>query len=240
MRLQKFLARAGVASRRKCEELIMQGRVRVNGDTVREMGTVVDPACDVVEYDGVVQSLPEAGVTLMLNKPRGYVTAMEDARSRTVAELVPVKEHPGLFPVGRLDRDTTGLLLFTTDGELGNALLHPSRHVEKRYVATIDGVLGAREVRALERGVQLEDGMTSPARCEVLSVAPDRRTSEVALTIHEGKKRQVRRMFAAVGHEVRRLRRESLGPLCVSGLSEGQWRLLDDAEVALLRACTQR
>lgn len=240
MRLQRFLARAGVASRRKCEELILAGRVRVNGSVVREMGTVVDPGCDVVEFDGVECHLPADRVVLMLNKPPGYLTAMEDARGRTVAELVPVESYPGLFPIGRLDRDTTGLLLFTTDGDLGNGLLHPSRQVEKRYVAVIDGVLGADEVRALEGGIELEDGMTSPAVCKVLS--SDRRSgcSVVALAIHEGRKRQVRRMFAALGHKVRKLHRESFGPVRVDGLAEGTWRLLDEDELAALRACCAR
>lgn len=236
MRLQKFLARAGVASRRKCEGLILAGRVSVNGEVVRELGTVVDPERDRVAFDGVVRSIPDARVVLMLNKPAGYLTAMEDARGRTVAELVPVSDFPGLFPVGRLDRDTTGLLLFTTDGELGNALLHPSRHVDKRYVAVVKGVVGEDAVRALERGIVLEDGVTAPARCEILSRDRRRDRSTVALTIHEGKKRQVKRMLASVGHEVCSLHRESFGPLRLGGLPEGKWRRLSASEIELLGA----
>ncbi len=171
MRLQKFLARAGVASRRGAEELIGAGRVRVNGAAVAEMGTKVDPERDVVEVDGA-RVLPPAGerTVLMLHKPVGYVTTMRDAHARRiVADLVPSGRYPGLFPVGRLDRDTTGLLLFSTDGELGHALLHPRGHVTKRYVALVEGVVGRREAEALRRGVVLDDGPTLPAEVEVLS-----------------------------------------------------------------------
>lgn len=236
MRLQKFLARAGVASRRKCEEIIAQGRVEVNGRVVAELGSKVDPSADVVALDGVEVRLPGESVTIMLNKPAGYLTAMSDERGGSVvAELVPVDDHPGLFPVGRLDRDTTGLLLFTTDGELGNLLLHPSHNVEKRYVADVAGALSEGERRMLEGGVMLDDGMTAPARCEVLSVLPDGSRSTVALTIHEGRKRQVRRMLAAVGHDVVALHRESIGALTLGSLAPGEWRELSPEEVSLLR-----
>lgn len=236
MRLQKFLARAGVASRRKCEEIIAQGRVAVNGRVVTELGTKVDPSADLVSLDGAEVRLPGDSVTIMLNKPAGFLTAMSDERgAKVVAELVPVEEHPGLFPVGRLDRDTTGLLLFTTDGELGNLLLHPSHNVEKRYVAEVRGVLEEDERRMLEEGVMLEDGMTAPAKCEVLSAVSDGSLSTVALTIHEGRKRQVRRMMKAVGHEVVSLHRESIGGLTLGGLAPGEWRKLSESEVEALR-----
>lgn len=170
MRLQKFLARAGVASRRASEELIVAGRVTVNGTVASELGTKVDPARDAVAVDGAPVILPSAGATIMLNKPAGYVTTMDDPQGRAcVADLVPTDRFPGLFPVGRLDRDTTGLLLFTTDGELGAALLHPRRHVEKRYRALVEGTLSADDVRRLREGVRLSDGMTLPARVEALS-----------------------------------------------------------------------
>lgn len=237
MRLQKYLARAGVASRRKCEELIAAGRVKVNGATVRELGTKVAPGVDAVEFDGEAVALPGETVVIMLNKPAGYLTAMSDARGEdTVAKLVPVGDYPGLFPVGRLDRDTTGLLLFATDGELGNRLLHPSRRVGKRYVAEVAGVLSEGERRRLEEGVELDDGMTAPARCEVLSARSDGSRCTVALSIHEGRKRQVRRMLAAVGHEVLALDRTTFGALSLGGLPRGQWRLLSSEEVALLDA----
>lgn len=238
MRLQRFLARAGVASRRKSEELISSGQVIVNGSVVTELGSKVDPDADVVEFDGNRVQIPHEGIVIMLNKPEGYLTAMADERGgRVVSELVPVDEHPSLFPVGRLDRDTTGLLLFTTDGELGHALLHPSRHVDKSYVAKVSGKVTEAERRQLEDGVQLEDGMTSPARCEVVSVGDDG-TSVVRLVIHEGRKRQVRRMLKAVGHDVLSLERESFGPLSLGNLPKGSWRELTESECEALRCCT--
>lgn len=183
MRLQKFLARAGVASRRGSEEIIAQGRVRVNGIVVTEMGTKVDVGADEVLLDGERVALPDQSVTIMLHKPAGYVTTMSDPQGRpTVAELVPSGEglFAGLYPVGRLDVDTTGLLLFSTDGELGNALLHPRRHVTKRYIALVEGTLSTRDVRVLSEGVRLSDGMTLPADVEVLrGVAADRAASLV-------------------------------------------------------------
>lgn len=236
MRLQKFLARAGVASRRKCEELIAEGRVTVNGNIVREMGTTVDPALDEVAFDGVVQTIPEERVVIMLNKPTGYLTAMEDAREKTVAELVPVDQYPGLFPIGRLDKDTTGLLLFTNNGELGHELLHPSHHVDKRYIATVEGRLSKNDVTALEQGVMLEDGMTSSAQCRLVAYDEKRNLSTVALTIHEGRKRQVRRMFKSVGHEVKALCRDTFGPLEIGNLAIGEWRVLTEGEVNKLAA----
>ncbi len=234
MRLQKFLARAGAASRRTCEKFIAAGRVSVNGEVVTEMGVTIDPASDVVKLDGVRQKIDGERVVIMLNKPAGYLTAMRDARERTVAELVPVDDFKGLFPIGRLDKDTTGLLLFTTDGELGHALLHPSRNVAKRYVADIRGVLDASDIEALEGGMMLDDGMTAPASCEVLSADTRRSRSRVALTIHEGRKRQVRRMFKTLGHDVVRLHRESFGPLDLGDIPEGAWRVLSEEEIALL------
>ena len=169
MRLQKFLARAGVASRRHAEDLITAGRVTVDG-VVAELGVSVDPdACEVRVDGGVPIRLVPEHTTIMLHKPAGYVTTMDDPQGRaTVADLVPTDRFPGVFPVGRLDRDTTGLLLFTTDGELGNALLHPRRHVEKRYIALVEGSPDARALERLRRGVRLSDGMTLPARAELL------------------------------------------------------------------------
>lgn len=168
MRLQKYLARAGVASRRASEALITDGRVSVNGVCVTELGVKVDPALDRVTVDGVAVELPAENVTIMLHKPAGYTTTMSDPHAaHTVAELVPVDEYPGLFPVGRLDTDTTGLLLFSTDGDLGNALLHPRKHVLKEYVALVEGELSEADVRRLRAGVKLDDGMTSPAEVRI-------------------------------------------------------------------------
>lgn len=274
MRLQRFLARAGVDSRRKCEQLIADGRVSVNGQFVSEPGCKVCPALDVVKLDGRLVALPREAFTCMLNKPCGYLTTVSDDRGRkTVMELVPAEAHPGLFPVGRLDADTSGLLLFTTDGELAQALLHPARHVNKTYVAQVEGRLTEDAVAALEAGVMLEDGMTHPAQCRVMRVISDkdkrakrakggegagrrdaargglaarnardksdsrgagRTQTVVELTIHEGRKRQVRRMFAAVGHPVIKLSRKSIGGLGLGGLKVGEWRELGPEDLKRL------
>lgn len=164
-RLQKYLARSGVASRRACEQLIAQGRVTVNGAVVSQPGTTVVPGADEVALDGAVVRPPESSVALMLHKPPRVLTTMDDPQGRaTVASLVPAEQYPGLFPVGRLDADTTGLLLFTNDGQLGNSLIHPRRHVEKTYLALVEGQPPEPQMEALRNGVLLEDGPTLPAR----------------------------------------------------------------------------
>lgn len=176
MRLQKFLARAGAASRRGSENLMTAGRVTVNGQVVTELGSKVDPLVDEVAVDGVPVHLAQGPVTIMLHKPAGYVTTMFDPQGRpTVAELVPTDRFPGLFPIGRLDFDTTGLLLFSTDGELGNGLLHPRHHVEKRYLALVNGKPTPEQLECLERGIQLDDGMTAPARAALVEGAEAKR-----------------------------------------------------------------
>ena len=176
MRLQKFLARAGAASRRGSENLMTAGRVTVNGQVVTELGSKVDPLVDQVAVDGVPVRLEGGPVTIMLHKPAGYVTTMSDPQGRpTVAELVPTDRFPGLFPIGRLDFDTTGLLLFSTDGELGNGLLHPRHHVEKRYLALVNGKPTPEQLAQLEQGIQLDDGVTAPAKASLVEGAEAKR-----------------------------------------------------------------
>ena len=176
MRLQKFLARAGAASRRGSENLMTAGRVTVNGQVVTELGSKVDPLVDQVAVDGVPVRLEGGPVTIMLHKPAGYVTTMSDPQGRpTVAELVPTDRFPGLFPIGRLDFDTTGLLLFSTDGELGNGLLHPRHHVEKRYLALVNGKPTPEQLAQLEQGIKLDDGMTAPAKASLVEGAEAKR-----------------------------------------------------------------
>lgn len=249
MRLQRFLARAGVASRRGSERLMTEGRVRVNGQVVTELGSKVDPARDVVTVDGVPCSIRDGSAYVMLNKPAGYLTTMSDPMGRPcVASLVPAAQYPGLYPVGRLDTDTTGLLLFTTNGDVGQGLLHPSHHVEKHYVALVQGTPSAHDLERLERGVMLEDGPAAPARARLIGpddplfrrVAPNgagrdgagNPNAVVGLTIHEGRKHQVKKMMRAVGHKVLALHRDQFGPLALSHVGEGSWRLLTPAEVA--------
>jgi 23S rRNA pseudouridine2605 synthase len=247
MRLQKFLARAGVASRRGSEDLMTAGRVTVNGRVACELGCKVDPACDAVAVDGVPVTLAHGKVYLLLNKPAGYLTTMDDPHGRpTVAQLVPTGRYPGLFPVGRLDLDTTGALLFTTDGDLAARLLHPSTHVMKVYRALVDGCPTERGLDELRRGIELDDGPCAPALVRVLSYERGPREGSAAtvrtlveVSIHEGRKRQVKRMFSAVGHPVLELSRTLFGPLGTQGLEPGAWRLLADDEVAALREAVQ-
>jgi len=233
MRLQKFLARAGVASRRGSEDLMTAGRVAVNGEIVTALGAKVDPKTDVVAVDGKVVHLDDGPRYIALNKPAGYVTTMDDPQGRpTVRELVP-SDVPGLFPVGRLDLDTTGVLLFSTDGELAHKLLHPKYHVAKTYLVHLEGRPGRGDLDRLRSGIQLEDGPTKPAEVRVIKTGKGEPVVEI--TISEGRKRQVKRMFSAICHPVVRLHRVSFGPVSLEGLPEGQWRDLSAEEVAALR-----
>ena len=225
-RLQKVLARAGLGSRRHCEELIADGRVTVNR-TVVELGARADVDADRVEVDGVPIGVRPGLVHYLLNKPAGVVTTASDPQGRpTVVELVPAE--PRVFPVGRLDYDTEGLLLLTNDGDLANRLSHPSHGVEKEYLAVVDGSPTRGELRQLREGVELDDGMTAPAK--VAAVEP----TVLRVTIHEGRNRQVRRMFDAIGHPVVRLVRTRIGPIADRQLAPGEWRPLTVDEVRAL------
>jgi 23S rRNA pseudouridine2605 synthase len=235
-RLQKYLARSGVASRRASEELIAAGRVTVNGVCVTTAGHKVDPARDEVRIDGVHVSPPLAHWYVLLHKPAGVVTTMDDPQGRpTVARFVP-EEAPRLFPVGRLDRDTTGLLLLTDDGELAHQLMHPRYHVPKTYRAEVDGVPDDADLARLREGIDLDDGRTAPAAASLLETRGT--TAVVSLTLSEGKKRQVRRMLSAIGHPTFALSRIAYGPLTLEGLAEGETRSLTADEVEQLRAAS--
>ena len=230
IRLQKVLAQAGLGSRRTCDELIDAGRVRVNGERARP-GQRVDPEVDVVEVDGAQIGVRQGLVHLLLNKPAGVITTADDPQGRpTVVDLVPAE--PRVFPVGRLDADTEGLLLLTNDGDLAHRLTHPSYGVEKEYLAEVEGVPKPGAIRRLREGVDLEDGRTSRAKVAVLG---DRL---LRITIHEGRNRQVRRMCEAVGHPVRRLVRTRIGPLVDRTLAPGEWRALVQDEVRALERAT--
>jgi 23S rRNA pseudouridine2605 synthase len=225
-RLQKVLAQAGFGSRRVCEDLIAAGRVTVNGE-VAQLGRRVDTEHDRVEVDAVAIGVRPGLVYYLLNKPPGVVTTASDPQGRpTVVHLVPAE--PRVFPVGRLDADTEGLLLLTNDGELTHRLTHPSFGVEKEYVAEVRGAPSRGAVRRLREGVDLDDGRTAPAK--VALVEPN----VLRLVIHEGRNRQVRRMCEAVGHPVVRLVRTRIGPLRDPSLRPGTWRPLETAEVRSL------
>jgi 23S rRNA pseudouridine2605 synthase len=232
-RLQKVLAQAGIGSRRACEELIAAGRVRVNGERAI-LGGKVDPETDLVEVDGAAVGVREGLVHYLLNKPAGVVTTASDPQGRpTVVGLVP--DEPRVFPVGRLDADTEGLLVLTNDGELAHRLTHPSFGVDKEYLAEVEGTPSRGALRRLREGVELEDGPTVPAT--VSTAGPHL----LRITIHEGRNRQVRRMCAAVGHPVRRLVRVRIGPVTDHRLPPGEWRPLTQDEVrALERAAVPR
>ncbi|MGI9615528.1 MAG: pseudouridine synthase [Acidimicrobiales bacterium] len=225
-RLQKILARTGIGSRRTSEELIDQGRVLINGE-VAILGARAKPE-DEITVDGAVISTKVDGVTYLLNKPRGVVTTASDTHGRpTVLELVP--GEPRVFSVGRLDLDTEGLLLLTNDGDLAHRLSHPSFGVEKEYLVHVRGQPGRAALRALREGVELDDGVTAPAKASVM--AP----GLIKITIHEGRNRQVRRMCDTIGHPVLRLARSRIGPLSDPNLRPGDWRPLGNDELLALQ-----
>ncbi|HEX2040710.1 MAG TPA: pseudouridine synthase [Acidimicrobiales bacterium] len=225
-RLQKTLARLGFGSRRVCEELIADGRVTVNGEPA-VLGRRIDLEADRVEVDGVPVGVRPGLVHYLLNKPRGVVTTASDTHGRpTVVDLVPAE--PRVFPVGRLDADTEGLLVLTNDGDLAHRLTHPSFGVEKEYVAEVEGRPTPAAVRRLREGVELEDGRTAPAK---VALTPP---NVLRITIHEGRNRQVRRMCETIGHPVVRLVRTRIGPLADRSLKPGAWRPLTTAEVRAL------
>ena len=233
MRIQKLLSRAGVASRRAAESLMQQGRVRVNGVAVTTLGAQVDPERDVVELDGQRVRI-DAPRWIALHKPAGTLTTRRDPHGgRTVYDLLP-EEHAALRYVGRLDRDTEGLLLLSNDGELVHRLTHPSSGVEREYHAGVEGFPGADVLSALTLGVELDDGPARALRARRLD--DERDGGALALVLAEGRKREVRRLLEAVGHRVRWLRRVRFGPIRLGNLPRAGWRELDESEVEALRA----
>ncbi len=233
MRLNRFLARAGVASRRKSDELIAAGSVRVNGETVADAGRSVEVGSDRVEVGGKQVWLPEGHEYVLLYKAHGCLVTRRDTHGRpTVFDQIQGL-RPGTVAVGRLDQDTTGVLLLTDDGDLAYRLLHPSHLVEKRYEALVTGKPDATALLALRQGVDLDDGPTSPAQVRLRG--GDEYEARLEISIHEGRKRQVRRMCAAVGHPVKRLKRVTFAGLGLGHLKPGQWRRLTPGEVRALR-----
>ncbi|MBI5094311.1 MAG: rRNA pseudouridine synthase [Candidatus Hydrogenedentes bacterium] len=231
IRLQKFLAECGIASRREAEKLIAAGRVRVNGE-VAKVGDSIDPASDHVVFNGK-RVAPDGKVYLILNKPRGVITSARDTHDRKTVLDCLNGIGTRVFPVGRLDLDVEGVLMLTNDGELAYRLTHPQFQVEKVYLAWVEGKMTAETAVRLEQGVKLDDGVTAPASAVILHLG--QRTTLVRLVLREGKKREVKRMCAAVGHPVRELQRISIGNVRVKGLKPGEWRYLSESEVEELR-----
>lgn len=235
-RLQKTLANRGVGSRRKCESLILDGKVSVDGRIVRELGMKIDPRRANICVDGapIPPKLPP--VTLILNKPAGVITTLSDPGERTsISSLIPGKYHNRrIVHAGRLDKETTGLIVLTDDGDLVYRLTHPKYELTKIYEATVEGDLTQQAIERLEEGVALKDGMTRPAQVAVLE--RNESTTRVQLGIHEGRNRQVRRMFDAVAHPVQRLKRTAIGPLELGDLAEGECRSLSHEELEELKA----
>ena len=233
MRLNKYIAAAGICSRRKADELIAAGNVKLNGAVVRQMGIVVEDG-DRVTVNGKLIEPAQSKVYVVLNKPLGYITTMEDDKGRaTVAELVDdIPER--LFPVGRLDYNTTGLLIMTNDGQLTYSLTHPKHEVWKTYVATVAGVLSDQKIAKLRKGVDIGGFVTSPARGKVIKQMP--RHAVVEIQIHEGKNRQVRKMFSAVGNKVQTLERTAIGDVRLGRLMSGHYRKLTKEEIEYLKS----
>ena len=222
---------AGIGSRRKNDELIAAGAVQVNGRVVRELGSQVRPGKDRVAVNGQPVHIQEKLVYILLNKPKDAITTMSDERDRTtVMNYVRVRQR--VYPVGRLDRNTTGVLLFTNDGDLANALIHPKFEIEKMYRVTLDRPVAGEDVKKLRTGVRLEDGVAKTGIAEIVRGTGGKK---MLLTLHEGKNREVRRIFEAIGYDVRQLDRVSFAGLTASGLPRGSWRFLSRSEVAALK-----
>ncbi len=232
-RLQKVMSEFGVASRRKCEEIIAEGRVKVNGTIVIEQGFKVDKDKDTIEVDGKAIKSPDALLYILLNKPTGYITSVKDQFGRpTVLDLLK-GISTRVFPIGRLDYDTEGLLILTNDGDLTYRITHPKHNIDKTYRALVRGKVDSGDIDTFGRGMQIEDYVTSPALLKVNGEVKG--NSIVEITIHEGKNRQVRKMCSAIGHEVIKLTRIKIGNISLQGLQTGHWRFLDEEEVNYLK-----
>ena len=230
MRLQKFLAEAGIASRRKAEELIMQGKVKVNEEVVTELGTKVNPEKDKIIYNDKEVKISNNHIYILLNKPIGYVTTVKDQFSRdSVLDLVKIKER--LVPVGRLDMYTSGALILTNDGNFVYQVTHPKHEIEKTYTVTIKGIVKKEEAEMLRDGVVIDDYKTKPAKVKILKTDEEKNISRLEITIHEGKNRQIRKMCETIGHKVLALHRSKIAGIGVKDIPLGKWRYLKDYEV---------
>ncbi|MDF2948305.1 MAG: pseudouridine synthase Rsu [Sedimentibacter sp.] len=231
-RLQKYIASSGVTSRRKAEGLILDGHVKVNGITVTELGTKISPLNDIVTVDNKKITAVKQFIYIKLNKPEGYVTTVKDQFNRkTVLDLIDIEER--IYPIGRLDYNTSGLLLLTNDGEMANKLMHPKYHIYKTYIAETDGKISDESINMLKNGVIIDDYKTAPAKVKLLKYVGNK--TQIQISIYEGKNRQVRKMLDVVGNNVRTLKRISFGEITLGDLKTGSWKNLSDEEIQFLK-----
>ena len=232
-RLQKFLSQAGVSSRRKAEEYIISGRVKVNNKVVTELGTKIDPDKDIISFDSKEIKISEDKVYILLNKPIGYVTTANDQFGRdTVLDLIKINKR--IVPVGRLDMYTSGALLLSNDGDFIYKITHPKHEINKTYTVTIIGGITNEDIEILKNGVKIEDYITKPANVKILKIDEENNISRLEITIHEGKNRQIRKMCNAIGKKVKALHRSKIGSLSVKDLKIGNWRYLNQKEIEYL------
>lgn len=234
IRLQKFMAKCGIASRRKCEEIILNGDIFVNGKQVTTLGIKISPDKDIISYKGKILKQPSKKIYILLNKPIGYVTTVSDQFNRdTVLNLVKVKER--LVPVGRLDMYTSGALLLSNDGDFVYKITHPKHEIEKTYNVTLKGIINDDDIYQLEKGVKIDDNgreyVTKPAKVKILKIDNEKNISRIEIKIHEGKNRQVRKMCNSIDKKVLALHRSKIGTLSVKSLKLGQWRYLSEKEI---------
>jgi len=234
MRLQKYMALSGVASRRKSEEMIKEGLVKVNNITVTELGTIIDPSKDKIMVNDKRIKLESNKVYIMLNKPVGYVSTLKDEKDRKIVTDLIEGVNERIYPVGRLDADTTGLILLTNDGDLAFKLTHPSKKIDKRYIAIVEGVPNKQELDKLRNGVYIDGKKTALAEVKIAKKYDE--DSILDITIHEGRNRQVKKMCEAVNHPVKKLKRVSIGEIELGGLNIGNWRFLNEEELNFLKS----
>ncbi|MDI3478495.1 MAG: rRNA synthase [Thermoanaerobacterium sp.] len=231
-RLQKYLAECGIASRRKCEQLILDGKIKVNGTVIKNLGIKIDPDKDIVEYNGRVVAKVQHNIYIMLNKPTGFITTVKDQFGRpSVLDIIKIKDR--IYPVGRLDYNTSGLLLLTNDGDIANKLMHPKHEIDKVYIAKIRGIPDDKDLDTFRNGLLLDNRLTAKAKIEILKKINN--DALVKIVIHEGRNRQIRRMCELIGHPVMTLKRIKIGDLELGNLKVGQWRYLTGEEVQYLK-----
>lgn len=235
IRVQKFLSEAGICSRRKAEELILQGKIKVNGKIINELGTKINPDIDIVEFnEKKVNKVKEKHVYILLNKPIGYVTTTKDQFNRpTVLDLVKINKR--ILPVGRLDMYTSGALILTDDGEFINKITHPKHEITKSYIATVKGIVSEEDIEKLKKGVNIDsEYITSEAKAKIIKIDKEKDISRIEIVIHEGKNRQVRKMCEAIGKKVLALHRTKIGRIEAKSVKLGTWRYLSEKEIDIL------